>query len=234
MDKLTSPEAPKKEFRVHFMRHGKPVVASEHYGTDQMPFHEFEEAINVERSMRLPLSEKGRAEILASLQKEDVSHVKLILSSPYLRTQQSAHVVSDYVEAKTGVKPVFHETKLLREVEFDQGAMTEEEYTRLMREKGFLGVLSVYDENWINGRQKTENIDDTYRRAERVVTYLRRVRKWTAHDVVFVSTHGWIGRVIKHIAEGGNKAEYLEKTRMLKTGEIFSFSEDDLIALEHE
>ena len=226
------PEDPKKVFRVHFMRHGKPVVASEHYGTDTMPFSEFEEVIDVARSMKLPLSEKGREEILKSLQTEDVSHIQLILSSPYLRTQQSAQVVSDFVEAKTGVKPRYQETNLLKEVEFDQSALTEKEYLKLLHEKGFKGVLDFYERNWIDGTQTTENINDTYSRAERVVTYLRRIRKLTQHDAVFVSTHGWIGRVIKHIAEGGSKAAFIEQTRMLRTGEIFSFYEDDLIKLE--
>lgn len=229
-----SPE--KKKFKVFFIRHGKPVVASENYGTDHMPFHEFEEAIDVSRSMELPLSEKGTQEILASLQQESaesLGNTKLLVSSPYLRTRQTAQVVADYIFDKTGVRLDVNESELLKEVEFDKDALTEEGYKKILAEKGFMGVLDTYVDNWMQGRQHAENIDDTYARAERFLTYLRRVRKWTSHDTVFVSTHGWIGRIIKHVAEGGDKKGYVDETRMLRTGEVFSFDEDDLIKLEN-
>ena len=225
----------KKKFKVFFIRHGKPVVASENYGTDHMPFHEFEEAIDVARSMNLPLSEKGVEEILASLKNEtheSLSNTKLIVSSPYLRTKQTAGIVSDYIFEKTGVRLDVNESELLKEVEFDKDALSQEEYEKLLAEKGFMGVLDHYVNNWMDGKQHSENIDDTYARAQRFLTYLRRIRKWTNHDTVFVSTHGWTGRIIKHVAEGGNKEGYIAETRMLKTGEIFSFDEDDLIKLE--
>lgn len=225
----------KKKFKVFFMRHGKPVVASENYGTNHMPFNEFEEAIDVARSMNLPLSEKGAEEILASLHgetHESLSNTKLIVSSPYLRTKQTAGIVSDYIFEQTGVRLDVNESELLKEVEFDKHALTKEEYGKILAEKGFMGVLDQYANNWMEGNQSSENIDGTYARAQRFITYLRRIRKWTCHDTVFVSTHGWTGRIIKHVAEGGNKEGYIEETRMLKTGEIFSFDEDDFIKLE--
>lgn len=225
------------KFKVHFMRHGKPIVASENYGTDKMPFIEFEEAIDVKRSMGLPLSEKGVEEILTSMNRLsdiELSEIKIIFSSPYLRTQQTAETIAEQIKKRTGNELDIHIVELLKEVEFDMNALTEEEYNKLLTEKGFMGVLDFYVENWMNGRQKGENIDDTYQRAERFLTYLRRVRKWTSHDKVFVSTHGWTGRIIKHIAEGGDKSGYIEETRMLKTGEHFTFGEDDLIELEPE
>ena len=226
---------PQKKFNVFFIRHGKPVVASENYGTDTMPFDEFEQAIDVKRSMDLPLSEKGRQEIQASLtdqNPESLASTKLVISSPYLRTKQTAESVVQHIFEQTGIQLDVHESELLKEVEFDQNALTDEEYTKILSEKGFMGVLDFYVNNWMEGKQKGENIDDTYARAERFITYLRRVRKWTKHDTVFVSTHGWTGRIIKHVAEGGSKEGYMEQTRMLKTGEIFSFNQDDLMKLE--
>jgi broad specificity phosphatase PhoE len=228
----TSEPQEKAKFSVYFMRHGKPVVASENYGTDAMPFSEFEEAIDVQRSMDLPLSDKGKDEILKSLEGEtDLAEIKLILASPYLRTKQTAEVVAEYIASKTGNKLEVLVSDLLKEVEFDMDSLTEEEYNQIITSKGFMGVLDYYVENWLTGKQKTENIDDTYQRAHRFLTYLRRVRKWTKHDKVFVATHGWTGRIIKHVAEGGEKGSYVEETRMLKTGEMFKFGEDDLIEL---
>lgn len=239
IDEATEAEGEQGEnkFKVHFMRHGKPVVASENYGTDNMPFTEFEEAIDVKRSMDLPLSEKGVGEILQSMESLDdaeLAEIKIIFTSPYLRTQQTAETIAKHIKEKTGNELDIHVVDLLKEVEFDMDALTEEEYNKLLAEKGFMGVLDFYVENWMNGRQQGENIDDTYQRAKRFLTYLRRVRKWTAHDKVFVSTHGWTGRIIKHVAEGGTKEGYIEETRMLKTGELFSFGEDDLLELEPE
>lgn len=222
----------KAKFSVYFMRHGTPVVASENYGTDTMPFAEFEEAVDVKRSMNLPLSEKGKEEILKSLEDDStLADVKLILSSPYLRTKQTAEFVAEYIGNQMGTKPDIVVSDLLKEVELDQGGLTEDEYNVLLASKGIMGVLEHYEENWLKGTQKTENIDDTYKRAHRFLAYMRRVRKWTAHDKVFVATHGWIGRIIKHVAEGGEKGSYAEETRMLKTGEMFKFGEDDLIEL---
>jgi broad specificity phosphatase PhoE len=219
-------------FSVYLMRHGKPVVASENYGTDEMPFSEFEEAIDVQRSMELPLSENGKEEIIKSLKGEvGLDKIKIIIASPYLRTRQTAEIVAEYILSQTGNSVEVLVSDLLKEVEFDLNALTEDEYIKLIKEKGFMGVLDKYVENWLTGKQEKENINDTYKRAHRFLVYLRRVRKWTRHDKVFVSTHGWIGRIIKHLAEGGEKGSYAEETRMLKTGEIFKFGEDDLIEL---
>ncbi|MFZ2253361.1 MAG: phosphoglycerate mutase family protein [Minisyncoccia bacterium] len=233
-----TPEIPVK--KVHFIRHGKPVTSPEinpeTYGTSEMPFADFLEAIDVPKSINLPLSENGKAEIRANTEQmsaEILSHVKILISSPYLRCRQTAEEVSKIIEEKTGNKLEVIESDYLKEVEFDTTLLDEETYKTMIANPkiGFAGILDFYVEKWYNGNSKTENVDDTYFRAKRFLTYLRRVRKWTKNDSVFISTHGWIGRIVKHVAEGGAKEDY-HSTNMLKTGEVFSFSEDELLEID--
>ncbi len=222
-------------FLAHFMRHGKPLVSSGEYGTDRMPFHEFASAIDVERSKDIPLSEEGVLEVLesmGSLSDTDLANIKIIFSSSFLRATQTAETIAKHIKSKLGNEPIIHTVDLLKEVELDTDSLTEDAYNQMMSERGIAGILDFYTNKWINGLQHTENIDDSYQRAERFLTYLRRVRKWTAHDQVFVCTHGWIARIIKHIAEGGTVEGFVDETRMLKTAELFSFGEDDLLSLE--
>jgi broad specificity phosphatase PhoE len=223
---------------VHFIRHGKPMTSPEinpdTYGTNTMPFSDFLEAIDVPKSINLPLSENGKKEIRGSVEQmpvEALSNVKIVISSPYLRCKQTAEEVTKIIEEKTGNKLDIIESEYLKEVEFDTTLLDQEAYQEMIGKVGFMGVLDFYVEKWYAGNSKTENADDTYYRAKRFLTYLRRVRKWTKNDSVFVSTHGWIGRIVKHVAEGGSKEDY-NSTRMLKTGEVFSFSEDELLEID--
>ncbi len=223
---------------VHFVRHGKPVtspgVDPETYGTNRMPFDDFLNAIDVPKSLNLPLSENGKVEVRGSVEKlstEVLEKVKLIISSPYLRCVETAQEVLNVIEEKTGNHLEIIQSEYLKEVEFDTTLLSSEEYKILIEKVGFMGVLDFYVEQWYEGKSKTENAEDTYFRAKRFLTYLRRLRKWTKNDSVFISTHGWIGRIVKHIAEGGIKEDY-HSTQMLKTGEVFSFSDDELLEVK--
>ena len=222
---------------VHFIRHGKPVTSEgvnpDTYGTNVMPFDDFLNAIDIPKSINLPLSENGKKEIMSSIDNmsaDSLSKVKIIISSPYLRCLETAKEVNRAVEEKTGNKLEIIQSDYLKEVEFDTTLLSKEEYEVMIAKVGFMGVLDHYTQKWYEGESKTENVEDTYFRAKRFLTYLRRVRKWTKNDSVFISTHGWIGRIVKHVAEGGDRETY-SQTRMLKTGEVFSFSEDELIEI---
>lgn len=68
---------------------------------------------------------------------------------------------------------------------------------------GFMGVLDFYVEKWYNGNSKTENADDTYFRAKRFLTYLRRVRKWTKMTVFSFQHTDGLGELLNTLLRVG-------------------------------
>ena len=206
---------------VLLMRHGQPcsIGGGSTYGTDQMPYDEFVDAIDINKTTKLPLSEKGRQDVRKSLENktnQDLSHVKLVMCSPYIRTEQTAEEVVKYIKERLGVGVDLEIKKLdlLKEVEFSKDSIDQIRYESIMAKAqdedpvekakgGVAGLMNYIDDIWMN-RNNPEGMNETYYRAQRIITYLRRMGKWTNYDSVLICTHGIFGRVIEHVISGGS------------------------------
>lgn len=221
-------QAPQANVNIFYMRHGKPEGK---YAHADMPYEEFLRAATYDESLKLGLSEEGRIRVREELEKSGVeSHnIKLILASPYLRTLQTAELVQEYLRDKTGKEILIKKTELLAEVRVDPNTLSKDEYEKILAEEGFWRVMDEFSKRWMHDANAFETVGETYQRAEKLLKYLRRVRKWTEYDKVFMVSHGWFGRVIKHVANGGRREDFERDTRLISEAEMYALQhrEDD-------
>jgi len=230
----TEEETPSADVNIFYMRHGKPEGR---YAHQDMPYEELLRAISYEESVKLKLSESGRRRVRAALEESKIEDhgVKLILASPYLRTVETAGIVREYLKEKNGVDISMRVTKLLEEVEMDPGTLSKEEYEKIIKEKGFWQAMDEFTKRWMCDENAIETAGETYKRATKLLKYLRRLRKWTKHDKIFMVSHGWFGRVIKHVAQGGIPENFERDTKLLSEAEIYAMQhrlDDQFIELE--
>jgi len=227
-------EVPRAEVDIFYMRHGKPEGK---YAHQDMPYEELLRAISYEESVKLRLSESGRERVRDTLEESGIEDhgIKLILASPYLRTIETAEIIQGYLKEKTGEDLPVRVTKLLEEVEMDPNTLSKEEYEKIVKEHGFWQAMNEFTKRWMHDENAVETAEETYKRAVKLLKYLRRIRKWTKHDRIFMVSHGWFGRVIKHVAQGGIPEDFEKDTKLLSEAEMYAMQhreDDQFIELE--
>lgn len=121
----------------------------------------------------------------------------IIICSPALRARQTSELIK-----KTIANPVpVHVSKYLREVNIPMDDITPEFY---MQAKDIHEVRQKFMDSFLAGEKIDEDVIEVYRRAERFLTYFRRIRKWTGKTPLFIS-HGifprFLNLAIKHQGE---------------------------------
>ncbi|MBI4088949.1 histidine phosphatase family protein [Candidatus Kaiserbacteria bacterium] len=213
---------PRAEVNIFYMRHGKPEGK---YAHGDMPYEEFRRAVMYDESINLKLSEEGKERVRNELRESGIEkhNIQLILASPYLRTQETAELVQEYLREKTGQDIPLKITDLLSEVRVDPDTLSKEEYESMLNEKGFWPVMEEFAKRWMQDENATaETAKETYARAALLLKYLRRVRRWTQYQKVFMVSHGWFGRVIKHVAQGGTPKGFEKETKLLAEAEMYA------------
>lgn len=123
-----------------------------------------------------------------------------MVTSPALRARQTAESLTKV----TGREVPIHTTPYLREIRFSMDDVTPELYEQA---SGFAEVRRRYIESFFSGKKIDEGPVDAYHRAERFLTYLRRVKNWTAINPLFIS-HGAFSRMLRLSIE--HQSEHLD------------------------
>lgn len=234
---IATESAPMKKLTaVRIMRHGRPVShgGGETYGTDQMPYQEFVNALDVTKTKGLPLDSNSRVDIEKSLENmglNELKDIKIIFCSSYRRARDTAEVVQQKIKETTGNNIEVRESNYFDEVEFPIDTISEERYVEIMARGGVQGLMAEIDKVWMN-RSNEHGMNETYFRAKRALTLLRRTGKMTSHDSVLICTHGIIGRVLCHLVSGeANPNNLNEKILPIKIAEMRTFTYDEIVRI---
>lgn len=181
--------------KIYFIRHGESAG----------------NAINMRQGPNVPLNELGlkQAEFLANrLQKIPVD---LIITSPYLRTKQTAEVIAKKLNKEIIFSDLFTERKKPTEVE---GLLLGDEKGDAIMEKTW---ENFYQPNWHYADE--ENFEDIRGRAIKAINFLENQ---TAENIVVV-THGMFLRSLLGVLVFGKnlnqrEAEELYRFKTYNTG----------------
>jgi len=136
----------------------------------------------------------------------------IIICSPALRAQQTSEVFRDVVQADVDIHP----TKYLREVKFPMKAITPKVYKEAQDLKE---IRKKFIEAFINGDKIDEDIVDLYKRAQRVLRYLRGVKNLTEKKPLYIS-HGFFPRFIEMAINHQHEDLSDEEIRAVVTKEL--------------
>ncbi len=113
----------------------------------------------------------------------------IIICSPALRARQTSGLVKELL----GTDAPVHPSEYLREVKISMEDITPEFYEQA---KDVHEVRKKFFESLLAGKKVDEDIVDVYKRAERFLTYLQRIKKFTNKKPLFIG-HGIFPRFLE-------------------------------------
>lgn len=113
----------------------------------------------------------------------------IIIYSPVLRAKQTAELIKEILELEIPIHP----SKYLREINIPMDDITPEFYEQA---KDIYEVRKKFLDHFLSGKKIDEDIVDVYKRAERFLTYFRRIKIFTNKRPLFI-THGLFPRFLE-------------------------------------
>lgn len=216
---------PEVQVDVVVMRHGQQTGWGGH---PEPTFEEFQKGATPEDSESdrnaAHLSETGKEQVRQSAERllSVMGDIKLIIASPHVRAQESAEIIASLIREKLGKEVEMITNELAREIDISPTVFSKEEYERLMGEGGFQKVIETISAMcYHNDSTMGEPIAKVYDRAARLLTYVRRIKKWTTRDKILVVTHGGTGRAIQHVAQHGQSERFDIETQPMPTASFY-------------
>lgn len=135
--------------------------------------------------------------------------INVIIHSPALRGKQTAELLRDVAQVQSQLRS----SDLLREVRPSMKGITREMFDAA---PDIRAVRKMYMKDFLDGAKIDEDLVDVYRRAERFLVYLSRIRTQTKANPTFIS-HGLFSRFInlamRHEREKFNDDQVRELVR---------------------
>lgn len=201
-----------------FMRHGD-------FEREAKPnYKEFQEFLSNPNAF--PLSERGKQEVKKAVETlQDKEQISLILSSPYLRTRETALTIQEELKNKYGKEIPIKIVDQIREIDIHPDILSEKEFRETLKRGGAEAVADIVFEKWRTGKggELPEKVEQ---RTLAFLKFLRRTHKWTGHDRVLTVSHASFGRALRRVIEGDDIILPREKDRVLKTAGMFHIVRD--------
>ena len=182
---------PRESLESSLLRHGKIEGFSEFIEAGKKP--PYDEYVKFMRGEIDPPVDRGATKELieekirtGKLKKEDFD---IIICSPALRARQTSELVKENLETDVSIHP----SEYLREMNIPMEDVTPEFYEQA---KDIYEVRNKFFESLLAGKKVDEDIIDAYKRAERFLTYFRRVKKFTGKKPLFIA-HGIFQRFLE-------------------------------------
>jgi broad specificity phosphatase PhoE len=183
--------SPREYLESSMLRHGRIEGLSELIEAGKKPpYAEFIKFMQGETDP--PIDEAATGELIqekirqGKLNKEDFD---IIICSPALRARQTSELVKQLLTTDAPVHP----SEYLREARIPMGDITPEFYEQA---EDISAVRKKFFESLLEGKKVDEDVVDIYRRAERFLVYLRKIREFTAKKPLFIS-HGIFSRFLE-------------------------------------
>ncbi len=180
----------RESLQADILRHGMIENLSAMIERNQKPPYEvavqhiegtIDPPIDVEASRQILQDKLSRGEI-------KTNDINVIMHSTALRGKQTAELLAEEAHLSADLRP----TDLLHEVHPSMDGISREMYDAA---PDWQAVRRMFTENLFNGKIVDESIVDVYRRAERFLKFMRRIRTQTRANPAFV-THGMFSRFI--------------------------------------
>lgn len=167
-----------------------------------------------------PLSKKGEDEVRQTISKlPGKEKIDLIVTSPFLRASQSAHVAQEELMQGNNPKDVpIIVSKLLEEVKIPPDIISEEEFNSALISGGLEHVTKIIFERWAASGEG-ERPDEVEKRVKTFLKFVRRLHKWAGDKKLLIVSHGSFSRAIKRVVEGVSITAPRKEGETLKTAE---------------
>lgn len=177
-----------------FIRHGQFEQLS------NLPlYQQFQEFLSNPNAF--PLSKKGIEEMRQAAEKLPLNNIGLIVSSPYLRAEQSAQVLQEEIKQRFHKEIPIRVTTLVKEIDIPPDILSEQEFNNALKRGGLEAVGDKVFEKWIKGGYG-ESPEDLKKRIRNLLRYVRRTHRWTKYNNIAILSHASFGRALKRFTEG--------------------------------
>ncbi|MFH1207594.1 MAG: histidine phosphatase family protein, partial [Patescibacteria group bacterium] len=201
----------REHMQADFLRHGMIDRLSAVIEANQKP--DYNTAVDfIEGRIDPPIDVEASRQILQEkLEKDEITTqgINVIIHSQALRGTQTAELLRDVAQMNAQLRP----TDLLREVNPPMSGVTREMYEAA---PDWQAVRQMFMKDFLDGAKGNEDLVGAYRRAERFLVYLRRIRTQTKANPTFIS-HGMFSRFItlamQHDGEDFNDDQVRELVR---------------------
>lgn len=137
-----------RRVEIPFLRHGQ----FDGPGSYERNFTNFAESLS-DKSRLYPLTEMGKYQILEAFRQiPNCGQIDLIFVSQYLRTQQSAQVISNEIKIETGREVRIVVSPLLDTIWMPPDSLSEKEFVELEQTGMRTAVADAMFQKWISGQ----------------------------------------------------------------------------------
>lgn len=201
----------RNEIHIPVLRHGQFDGPGAHNRT----FENFVRSLSNE-SRSYPLTELGRSQVIETMRQiPNYKRIDLIIVSKFLRTQQSAQVISDEIEIETGCKVETFKNDLLDMIWMPTDSLTETEFTELEQTGNKNAVAEAMFQKWADG-QVGESPEMVEGRINTFLSYLKEIIDKKSSIQPVVITHASFAGAMQRCLQGLSLTSPRNEEQILK------------------
>jgi len=198
-------------------------------GANNPSYRNFIDSIS-NQSMLYPLTEKGGSQIMESVrQLSNYQEIDLVIVSQFLRTQQSAEVISRLVKKETGHKVEIVTSSLLNPVWIPVDSLSEEEYKKIQMGGEKKALANYMFNKWAEG-QIGETPELVRNRIEMFLAYLKDIINRNSIEQAAVITHASFASATQRYVRGIELSEPRDEGEILNVAGYYLLEIGDKVA----